>query len=207
MTRKIKVLLVDDHAIVRMGLASLLGTQRNIEVVGEADDGVTALKLARNLEPDVVILDLMMPGMSGDAVTAELHRTQPDVKVLILTSFGTADALAKAMQAGAAGAVMKSIDFSELVDAIQTVAAGGEVLAPEIRQFIGESKISPTLTERQLAILAAAVQGLSNVEIGNKFNISAETAKKHLSVVFAKIGASSRTEAVAIALRKQLVKM
>ena len=130
--KKTKVLIADDHAIVRMGLASILGTKKDLEVVGGAEDGADAVRKAQKLQPDVVLMDIVMPEMDGATATAEIRRLLPTTKVLILTSFGEAYGIAHALQAGASGALMKNIDYSELVEAIREVAKGGRIIAPEI---------------------------------------------------------------------------
>ena len=202
----IRVLIADDHAMVRMGLASLLGTETDIEVVGEADDGEVAVRKALTLKPDVVVMDLMMPKKDGAMATAEIRELMPDTKILLLTSFGTADGVAHALAAGATGALMKNADFSELVASIRTVASGGRAVSPEIEHFIEEDPPVQKLTPRQMDILASVVRGLTNDDIARQFSIQRSSVKDHLTAIFAKLGASNRAEAISIALRKQLIK-
>ena len=204
MKNKIKVLIADDHAMVRMGLASLLDTEPDIEVVGEAENGEVAVRKALSLKPDVIVMDLMMPGKDGTAATVEVMRAQPETKVLLLTSFGTADGVAHALEAGATGAMMKNADISELVAAIRTIAAGGRAVSPEIRHFMEIDPPISRLTSRQSEILAAVVRGLTNDDIAKLFSIQRSSVKDHLTAIFAKLGASNRSEAVSIALRKHL---
>ena len=206
MKGKIRVLIADDHAMVRMGLASLLGTETDIEVVGEADDGEVAVRKALTLKPDVVVMDLMMPKKDGYTATAEIRELIPDTKILLLTSFGTADGVAHALAAGAAGALMKNADFSELVASIRTVASGGRAISPEIEHFIEEDPPVQKLTPRQMDILASVVRGLTNDDIARQFSIQRSSVKDHLTAIFAKLGAANRSEAISIALRKQLIK-
>ena len=203
---KIRILIADDHAIVRMGLASLLGTQNDIEVVGEAEDGEVAVRKAIKLMPDVIIMDLMMPKLDGVAATAEIHRQLPDAKVMILTSYGASDGIAHALAAGATGALMKSTEFSEFVSAIRTVAAGERVIAPEIARQLAEDPPVPELTPRQTEILHSITRGLTNADIAKQLDIREDSVKEHLTAIFAKLGAANRSEAVAIALRKHLLK-
>ena len=151
--KKIRVLIADDHEIVRMGLASLLGTKKDVEVVGEAEDGEAAVRKAVKLAPDVVIMDLMMPKKDGVAATVEIRRRLPSAKIMILTSYGTSDGIAHALSAGASGALMKSTEFSEFVAAIRTIAAGGQVVAPEIKRQFAKDPPVPDLTQRQHDIL------------------------------------------------------
>ena len=202
----IRVLIADDHAMVRMGLASLLGTETDIEVVGEADDGEVAVRKALTLKPDVVVMDLMMPKKDGATATAEIRELMPDTKILLLTSFGTADGVAHALAAGATGALMKNADFSELVASIRTVASGGRAVSPEIEHFIEEDPPVQKLTPRQMDILASVVRGLTNDDIARQFSIQRSSVKDHLTAIFAKLGAANRSEAISIALRKQLIK-
>jgi len=203
--KPIRILIADDHAMVRMGLASLLDTEPDIEVVGEAENGEVAVRKALSLKPDVIVMDLMMPGKDGTAATVEVMRAQPETKVLLLTSFGTADGVAHALEAGATGAMMKNADISELVAAIRTIAAGGRAVSPEIRHFMEIDPPISRLTSRQSEILAAVVRGLTNDDIAKLFSIQRSSVKDHLTAIFAKLGASNRSEAVSIALRKHLL--
>lgn len=207
MNKKIKVLIVDDHAILRMGLASLLNTKDGIEVIGDAEDGKTAIRLTKKLRPDIVIMDLMMPEMDGIETTARLIREIPDARVLILTTFGASDGISNAMKAGAKGAVMKSVSFTDLVAAIRTIADGGEYISDEIKRILASDPPAPSLSPRQQEILESMARGLSNGEIGRQLGISTDMVREHSSELFAKLKAANRTEAVAIALRKRLLKI
>ena len=202
---KTRVLIVDDHSILRMGLASLIGTRKDIEVAGDADGGPAALKKFMQLKPDVVIMDLVMPGMDGIETTRELVSRQPDAKILILTTFGTSDKIAAALRAGALGAIMKNAAFPDLVKAIKTTARGERYIADEIERIMEDDPPVQELSQRQLQILEQMVRGLSNHDISVSLGISLDMVKEHATSLFAKIGAANRTEAVAIALRKQLV--
>ena len=204
---KIKVMLVDDHAVLRMGLAALLGTRKEIEVVGEADDGQEALAKYPKLKPDVVIMDLMMPEMDGTETTRRLLADHSDAKVLILTTYGSADALGHALEAGALGAILKTAKLSELVASVTAVAAGKRSVAPEIAQILSEDPPVQELSRRQSEILESIARGLSNEEISTMLGISVPVVKEHVKLLFEKIGASNRAEAVAIAMRKHLLKV
>ena len=206
MDDKIKVLIIDDHAILRMGLTALLNSKKDIEVVGDAANGTTGIRKAAKLKPDVVIVDLVMPDMDGVETTRQLLEKDPDAKVMILTTFGTADGISHALAAGARGAVMKNVEFSELVSAIRTIAAGGRAVSPEIERILAVDPPIPALSPRQSEILESMVRGLSNYDIAKQLGISLDMVKEHTTSLFTKIGAANRTEAVAIALRKHLLK-
>ena len=206
MKQKIRVLIADDHAMVRMGLASLLGTEPDIEVVGEAEDGADAVKKAVSVRPDVVVMDLVMPQKDGAEATTEILKLIPDAKVLLLTTFGTADGVAHALAAGATGAMMKNADFNELAAAIRTVAAGERAVSPDIERFMREDPPVASLTKRQGEILAAVVRGLTNDDIAKQFSIQRSRVKDHLTAIFEKLGAANRAEAISITLRKHLLR-
>lgn len=202
---RIRILLADDHAIVRMGLVSLLGMEDDLEVIAEACDGTEAIAQAKRLRPDVVIMDLMMPKTDGIAATAALKEALPDTKIVILTSFGSSDGITRALNGGASGALLKNAAENELVPAIRAVCAGKTFVSKEIREQIAADPPVTNLTKRQLEILESIVRGLSNADIARQLGISEITVKNHLTSIFARIGASSRTEAATIALRKHLI--
>lgn len=204
---KTSILLIDDHTVMRMGLASLLGTCRELSVVGDTGDGESGLRLAAKLHPDVIIMDLIMPRMSGAEATKTLLGQWPEAKVLILTTFGTADGLSKALNAGAKGAILKSADLSELRKAISDVAAGQIYISTEIRHIMDEDPPVEVLSPRQGEILQAIARGLNNTDIAKLLGISLDMVREHTSALFQKLGAANRTEAVAIALRKHLLKI
>lgn len=202
----IKILIIDDHAILRMGLVSLFSGLKDFEVVGDASNGKDGIRLAQERKPHVVIMDLMMPEMDGIDTTRALTDVMPDAKVLILTTFGTSDGIAHALEAGALGAIMKSADFTELAEAIRTVAAGKRYIAREISRILHDDPPLPALSPRQLQILSAIVRGLSNPDIAKALKISTPVVAEHITAIFRKLGVANRTEAVALALRKQLIK-
>lgn len=203
----IRILVADDHAITRFGIISLLETEVDFTVVGQAEDGEAAIAEAKRTHPDVIIMDLMMPGMDGTEATRRIISNQSDAKILILTTFGTADGIAHALQAGARGAVLKSTDFSDLVDAIRTVAHGKEYISADIKEIIAAEPPIPPLSARQSEILESIIKGLTNKEIAYNLGISLPVVKEHVSGLFAKIGATNRSEAAAIALRRHLLKV
>ena len=203
---KIKVLIADDHTIVRAGLTALLGTEKDIEVVGEAKNGAEAVAKAVELQPDIVIMDLMMPKMDGVEATKEIYRKGPSVKTILLTTYGTSDGIAHALRAGARGAVLKNADNSELAKAIRIVAQGGDYISPDIRQQLAADPPVPDLTPRQSEILESMVRGLTDRDIAQQLRLSPESVSEHVGAIRQKIGAANRTEAVAIAMRKYLLK-
>ena len=204
---KIKILVADDHTIVRVGLVTLLNRFPDFEIVGEAGNGAVAVSKALKLAPDVVVLDLVMPKMDGVTATAEIHEKLPGAKVLILTSFGTSEDISRALNAGAVGAILKTAANSELVSTIRRVAAGKRTVSPEIENMLANDPPVPELSPRQRDILESIMRGLTNNQIAMQFEISPESVKTHIAKLFEKIGAASRSEAVSIALRKQLLKI
>ena len=204
---KIKTLLIDDHAVMRMGLASLLETTKEVEVVGDAGKGAEGIRKALATRPDVVIMDLMMPGMDGIETTRALLEKWPEANVLVLTTFETSDGISHALDAGAKGAILKSAELDELMNALRAVAAGKPYLSSEIRQIMKKDPPIPELSQRQHEIIESITRGLSNNEIAVQLGIDRSTVKNHLSILFQKLGVANKAEAVAVALRKQLVKM
>ena len=207
MKPKIRVLIADDHAVVRAGLATLLGTESDIEVVAEAKNGKEAVAMAIEARPDVVIMDLRMPEMDGTEATAEIRRRQPGTKILVLTSFGEADGVAHALKSGASGAMTKTAEDAELVSVVRRVAAGEEFVSPEIKKLLHDDPPVPKLTPRQREILGYMVKGFTNRDIAAMLSIREDTVEEHVNLLLAKINATNRTEAVSIALRKQLVNL
>ncbi len=204
--KNIRVLIADDHAIVRHGLCALLGTERGIEVVGEAKDGNEAVARTKQLAPDVVIMDIVMPRKDGVEATEEIRAAVPSAKIVVLTSFGTSDKISRAIEAGATGALMKTAEDRELLSAIRTVASGGRVISPAVRKLISTDPPAPELTPRQLEILQAMARGLTNKDIAKMFSIRTDGVNEHVLAILAKLGAANRTEAVATAIRKQLIR-
>jgi len=201
-----RILIADDHAVVRMGLASLLSTQDGLEVVGDAEDGEAAVVKALELKPDVIIMDLMMPKKDGATATAEIHAALPDTKILILTTFGTSDGIANALNAGATGALMKNAPNAQLVEAIRTIANGGRAVSEEVERLMEEDPPVKSLTPRQMEILEGLTRGLTNQDIAKELGIREDRVKDHVNAIFSRLNAANRTEAVAIAMRKYLLK-
>ena len=207
MKDKISILIADDHLIVRTGLAALLSTERDLQVVGQAKNGIEAVRETVRLQPDIVIMDLVMPKKDGVEATAEISRKAPDSRIILLTSFGTSDGIAHALAAGAKGAILKNTDNAELVRAIRKVHNGGEFVSAEIRQQLVADPPISQLTPRQNEILAAMVRGFTDRDISRLLGIRLDGVNDHVRAILAKIGAANRTEAVAIAMRKYLLKV
>ena len=205
--KKTKLLIVDDHAIFRRGLTSLLNTVKEFAVIGEAEDGAMAIRRIDELKPDIVIMDLMMPVKDGTAATIEILQKHPQAKIVILTTFGSFNGLASALNAGAAGALLKNVDNDDLVKALQDIACGKVVIAPEIRQILKDDPPTPELSKRQQEILDLLIKGYTNGEIAEQLALQEDSIKKVVNAIFEKIGARNRAEAVAIALRKHLLKI
>jgi DNA-binding NarL/FixJ family response regulator len=206
----IRVLLTDDHPIVRDGLAAVLELQPDMEVVGEAGDGAEAVAKARELKPDVVLMDLQLPGFSGAEATRQILADSPQTRVLILTAYDSDEGILEAVRAGASGYLLKGAMRQELIQAIRVVASGGSLLHPALVARLLEHR-TPTgtheqLTEREHEVLKLVVEGLRNKEISDVLGIAERTVKFYTSIIFQKLGVTSRTEAVAAALKQGLVK-
>ena len=204
--KKTSILLVDDHAVVRMGLTAIINLEADLRVCGEAENGETAVRLADELKPNVIVMDFSLPGMDGAEATAAVLKASPSSKVLILTSFGTSADLSRAIAAGAIGAVTKNLSNDELSNAIRDTARGIPHFSPEIRQALNEGADDKAFTKRQMEVLDSITRGLSNDDIALMLGISKSRVKQHLNEVYEKLGASNRAEAVAIAMRRQLLK-
>ena len=204
---KLRILIADDHALVRMGISALISAQDDMTVVGQAKNGAEAVAEALRLKPDVVLMDLVMPVKDGIVATGEIKSALPDAQVIILTSYTTTDSIAQALDNGARGAVFKSDANSELLTAIHTVANGGQFVSPAIQRQIESDPPIPRLTPRQRQAIEYITRGLTNSDIARLDGCSESAVKKLLISTFAKLGVANRTEAVAIALRKQLVKI
>ena len=204
---QIKVLIADDHALVRMGVRLLIASQKDLTLVAEVKNGKEAVAAVEHLRPDVAVLDLLMPQMDGIEATARIRETSPETQVVILTSFGTSDGLSQALANGAIGAVLKSETENELVLAIRHAAAGKSHVTEEIRAQLAAEPPLPPLSPRQLDVLQSITRGLSNPDIAQALGIDMATVKTHIAKIFEKLGVANRSEAVAVALRKQLVKI
>jgi DNA-binding NarL/FixJ family response regulator len=204
----IRVLLVDDHPVVRAGLAGMLAADEGIAVVGEAGDGEAALRLAAELDPDVVLMDLRLLGLDGVEATARLHARHPRTRVVVLTTYSTDNDILRAVEAGAAGYLLKDVTASALAAAVRAAARGETVLAaPVATRLMTELRrgASERLTPRESDVLRLVAEGLSNAEIGARLYISETTVKSHLQRVFSKLGVDDRTRAVTVAITRGLI--
>ena len=210
---KITVLLAEDHKLVRQGIRQFLEREAALSVVGEASDGKEAVKLATELKPDVIIMDIAMPELNGIEATKQIKQLQPRTIILILTAYDYEEYIFPILEAGAAGYLLKDMSGSELVDAIYTVHKGESVLHPAVARKLverfrdadtGESQQRKVglLTERELEVLKMAAQGMSNKEISNELYLSVHTIESHFGNIFSKLGVYSRVEAVLEALRR-----
>lgn len=205
MKPSIKIVIADDHLVVRMGLVSLISLEPGMSVVGEAEDGESAVELVRRLHPDVVVMDVMMPQMNGVEATEKIAAEFPDTRILLLTTFSASNEVVQALDAGAAGAIVKDSSQQELIAAIKDIASGKRVISPEISRTIAGVSQRPRLSTRHLTILNYVTKGLSNPEIGKLLGIGPDCVKAHLKVIYSLLGVATRTEAVAAALRENLL--
>ena len=192
-------MIADDHQVVRMGLSAIIGAEKDMQLVGEASDGEEAVAMTRQLEPDIVLMDLMMPKKDGAEATRAIFASNPCTKVLVLTTFGESEEMMRAMDAGAAGALIKDSPRKELVRAIRAIAQGERVVSPEIAHVLSARQEKPQLSPRQLEVLGYVAQGLTSKAIAAQMGISQDGINGHLRAIFAHLNAASRTEAVAIA--------
>jgi DNA-binding NarL/FixJ family response regulator len=206
----IRVVVADDHPIVRAGIVALLQSAPDVDVVGQASDGEAAVSIVRAERPDVVLMDLRMPLLDGDAATAQIVSAQPDVRVLILTTYESDDQILAAIEAGATGYLLKAAPESEILAGVRATARGETALAPSaaaalVRRAIGGTTVGPNLTPRELEVMRLVAQGNSNPAIGRALFLSETTVKTHLGHVFEKLGVNDRTRAVTRAMELNLL--
>jgi NarL family two-component system response regulator YdfI len=210
----IKLLIADDHLIIRQGLRLILETEPDFELIGEASDGNEALSLCKKLKPDVVLMDLRMPNMDGLTAIERLRSEQPEIAVVILTTFNEDELMLRGLQAGARGYLLKDTDRSTLFDTIRAAARGETLLKPEIMVRVLsqksatkiESNTSLNLTDRELEVLASVARGERSKEVASHLGISERTVKAHLASIYNKLGVDSRAAAIAVAAQKGLLK-
>lgn len=209
-SQPIRVMLVDDHMMVRRGLATFLKVFDDLELVGEADDGEAAIQLCTHILPDVILMDMVMPDMDGVTATGVIRQRFPTVQVIALTSFKEERLVQDALQAGAIGYLLKDVSAEKLAQAIRAAHVGRSTLSPEVAQALVHAASQPPppghdLTDRERTVLILMVAGLNNTEIAEKLVVSPSTIKSHVSHILAKLGVAGRTEAVALAVRHRLV--
>jgi DNA-binding NarL/FixJ family response regulator len=200
----IRVLVVDDHPVVRAGIVALLGDADDIEVVDAVVDGEAAVGAALGTRPDVVLMDLRMPGLDGTAATARITAALPETRAVVLTTYESDDAILEAITAGASGYLLKAAPEGEILAGVRSVAGGGTVMAPAIAaalaRGIRQQQAAPRLSDREREVLALVAEGLSNPDIGRRLHVSEATVKTHLLHVFEKLGVGDRTRAVTHAM-------
>ena len=209
-SKPIRVMLVDDHTMVRRGLATFLKAFDDLELAGEAENGQAAIHLCAKLQPDVILMDMVMPDMNGATATRTIRQQFPDVQVIALTSFKEEELVKSALEAGAIGYLLKDVSADELVRAIRPAHAGRATLSPEAAQVLVHAASQPPapgidLTERERVVLALMIEGLNNTQIAGKLTVSPSTIKSHVSNILSKLGVTSRTEAVILALRNHII--
>lgn len=209
-TDPIRVLIVDDHAMVRKGLGAFLRVAPDLELVGEAGSGAEALRACADYRPDVVLMDLVMPEMDGATATRHIREEHPDIQVIALTSFQEKELVQNAVQAGAISYLLKHVSAEELTEAIRAAHAGRATLAQEALQALTQAATSAPpighdLTDREREVLELLVEGLNNPEIAERLTVTRSTVKSHVSNILSKLGVSNRTEAVTVALQHDLV--
>lgn len=209
-SQPIRVMLVDDHMMVRRGLAAFLKVFDDLLLVGEAESGEAAIQRCAEAQPDVILMDMVLPMMDGAATTRAIRQQFPQVQVIVLTSFKEGELIKKALEAGAIGYLLKDVSADELARAIRAANSGRATLSPEAAQVLVETANQPPtpgldLTEREREVLALMVEGLNNTQIAGRLTVSPSTIKSHVSSILSKLGVASRTEAVTLALRSHIV--
>ncbi len=209
-TQPIRIMIVDDHTMVRRGLATFLKVYEDLLLVGEAETGEAAVQLCAEVLPDVILMDMFLPAMDGAATTYAIRQRYPQIQIIVLTSFKEGILIKNALEAGAIGYLLKDVSADDLVRAIRAAHAGRATLSPEAAQaLVEESNLPPApgldLTEREREVLTLMIEGLNNVQIAGRLTVSPSTIKSHVSNILSKLGVASRTEAVTLALRNGII--
>jgi DNA-binding NarL/FixJ family response regulator len=202
---KLRLLLVDDHIVVRMGLAFMINSQPDMSVAGEAGTGAEAVDLLTKAAPDVVLMDLRLPDMTGIECTAKLRKVNPDARIIILTTYGGDENIYRALQEGARGYLLKDMGRDEILCTVRAVAAGQSCLPPTVAAALAQRLPEADLSAREIEILRFIARGRSNKEIGGHLGISESTVKGHINHLLSKLRANDRTEAVTLGLRRGLI--
>jgi len=212
MPKPIRVIIVDDHTVVRSGLGAVLAYSENMELVGEAENGEEAIRLCEQLQPDIVLMDLLMPKMDGVTATKIIHESWPQIRIIALTSYKEKEYVEGVLKAGATSYLLKNVSANELISAINRAMSGQPSLSPEAAQVLIQAassqppELGHDLTAREREVLALIIEGLNNPQIGERLNISVTTVRTHVSSILSKLGVSNRAEAIVLALRKDLLK-
>jgi DNA-binding NarL/FixJ family response regulator len=201
----IRVLAVDDHSLVRKGLASILANEPDMQLIGEASNGSEAVEAFRNLNPDLVLMDLRMPGMDGIEATRQIRKVNPEAKIIALTSYDGDQEIYRALEAGVRGYLLKEMVHNEVVRAIRVVQSGKRLMPPEVAERLSEYFPQVALTPREVEVLEYVAKGLGNKEIGARLGTAAGTVKMHLQNILCKLGASDRTHAVTLAVQRGII--
>lgn len=204
---KIRVLCVDDHSLVRKGIALILANEADMELVAEAGNGQEAVKLFRQLQPDVTLMDLRMPELDGIEAAKQIRAEFPDAKIIALTSYDGDQDIYRALQAGVRGYLLKEMVHTEVLRAIRAVQAGKKLMPPIVAERLGEPFPQVALTPREVEVLTLVAQGLANKEIGARLGTAAGTIKMHVQNILAKLGATDRTRAVTIGLQRGIIRL
>lgn len=205
MGNPIRLLVVDDHHVVRQGLIALLNIMPEIEVIGEASDGLQAVELHRKLQPDITLMDLQLPRLGGVDAILKIRSESPAARFVVLTTFDGDEDIYRALQAGAKAYLLKGMTVEELLSTIQAVHSGKTRIAPAIAEKLAERMSGQALTGRELAVLERIVAGRSNKEIASDLNISEATVKTHINNLLSKLGVTDRTQAATVALQRGIV--
>ncbi len=204
---RIRILLADDHPVVRLGLRTMLEAEPDLEVVGEAVDGASAVAAFTEHRPDVVLLDLRMPGMTGPEIITAIRKIAPEANIIVVTTYDADEDVFRAVQAGARGYLLKDTFAEGMLEAIRNVHAGRRLIDPAVAARLMDRLNEPSLTSREIGVLELVARGMTNREIGTALSVGEETVKAHLKHVFVKLGASDRTEAALIAVQRGLIRL
>jgi len=204
-TQVLGILCVDDHPLVRKGIAAILANEADMKLVAEAGSGSEAVDAFRRLRPDITLMDLRMPGMDGIEATKEIRKIDPEAKIIALTSYDGDQEIYRALEAGVRGYILKESVHTEIVRAIRVVQSGKRLMPPEVAERLSEHFPQVALTPREIEVLQHVAKGFGNKEIGVRLGTAAGTVKMHLQNILSKLGASDRTHAVTLAIRRGII--
>jgi DNA-binding NarL/FixJ family response regulator len=204
---RIRVLIVDDHQVVRMGLRAMIDAEPDLQVVAEAGDGPAAIAAFREHRPDITLMDLRLPGMSGPEIITAIRKETSDANIIVITTYDADEDVYRAVEAGARGYLLKGTFAEGMLEAIRHVHAGRRLIAPEVAARLADRVASPSLTSREVAVLGLVAKGMSNKEIGATLFLSEDTVKTHLRHVYGKLGVGDRTEAALLAVQRGIIRL